>query len=220
MLQLIKINLLPYREAKIQEQKRQFARLMILAALLGVALSALVYLSLQGQINAHQTRNDTLNAGIKELDAQSAKIEELRKERDNFLARKQKVEELENQRFQAARLLDTLNILVPDGLYLTSIESKDADTYTINGKAISDGKIAMFMRNIPTTGFFGTPELANIKRNEDAQEFSLTVRLNKGTGTLPPVPSETINSNAPMATSEPLQPTPSSAPATSASAEH
>lgn len=226
MLRLIKINLLPYREALIQQQKQQFIRLMILSALLGAMLSVLVYITLSGRVSMHESRNETLNGGIKQMDTQIESIQKLQQERDNFLSRKQKVEELEERRFQAARLLDTLNILAPDGLYLTSIESndknadgKDTGTYVINGKAISDGKIAMFMRNIPTTGFFGTPELVSIKRNNDAQEFSLNVRMNRGMGTMPPSAAE-ININEPMA-SEPIQPTSADTDTTdSASATH
>lgn len=179
MLPLFKINLLPYREALLAKQKKQFQTLMLAAALVGVGLSILVYLGIQSIIMRQESRNQILKEGITESEAQISKIKELNSERANFLARKQKVEELSNKRFEAARIIDTLNTLVPDGLYLTSIESQSdkKDTYIINGRAISDSKTAIFMNALPGN-MFTTPELLNIKRGNDAQEFSLRISLN------------------------------------------
>ena len=79
-------------------------------------------------------------------------------QKQSFLERKQKVEELDNKRFEGARIVDTVNQLVPDGAYLTSIQNiggSDAvisNTYTLVGKAISDNKVAMFMTALPSTG--------------------------------------------------------------------
>lgn len=179
MISIIKINLLPYREALLQKRKQQFKSMMLLSLLLGIALSALAYFTLSGAIARQESRNETLTAGIAALDTEIAEINKLKEEKANFLARKQKVEELENQRFEAARIVDTLNTLVPEGLYLTSITGKDALNYTISGKAISDSKIAIFMRAIPSTGLFKTPELVSIKKESDAQEFTLQVALNR-----------------------------------------
>ena len=110
-----------------------------------------------------------------------AEIKKLQAEKASFLTRKQKVEELENKRFEAARIIDTLNTLVPEGLYLTAITGDDAnpDNYSISGKAISDSKIAMFMRAIPSTGMFNSAELDNIKKVNDAQEFVVKVSLSR-----------------------------------------
>ncbi|WP_082783515.1 PilN domain-containing protein [Snodgrassella sp. CFCC 13594] len=207
MLQIIKINLLPYREALVQKQKQQFKYLMLFALLAGIGLAILGYFALSARVSAQESRNTVLKSGIAQLDTEIVQIKKLQAERDNFLARKDQVEVLENKRFEAARILDTLNTLVPDGLYLTSItpQDKNPSTYVINGKAISDGKIAVFMRNLPTTGLFGTPELLNIKRDNDAQSFSLQVNVN--------IPN---SQNTPTAASS-VAPPPASAPEVSQS---
>lgn len=181
MLPLLKINLLPYREALIAKQKKQFQTLMIGAALVGVGLSVLVYLGMQSWAISQENRNQTLKDGIAKSDIKINKIKELNDERKNFLARKHKVEELSEKRFEAARILDSLNTLVPDGLYLTSIEAQTKpNTYIINGQAISDGKTAVFMNALPGK-IFTTPELLNIKRGTDAQQFSLSVGIKSET---------------------------------------
>lgn len=181
MIELIKINLLPYREQLEQKKKQQFKFLMIGALLIGVGLAALAYLGINQAISKQESRNEYLEQEIKNLDTQLTEIDKLKEEKNNFLSRKQKVEELQEKRFQAAKIIDTLNVLIPEGAYLTDINAENPITYNINGKATSDNKIAMFMRSIPSTGVFMQPELSNIKKADNAQEFTLKVLLNQPT---------------------------------------
>ena len=173
-MNLIKINLLPYREILEQKQKKQFQLVMAFGVIWG-ALAAL--------ITNQESRNEELNAGIKELDAQIVKVKDLQAQKQSFLERKQKVEELDNKRFEGARIVDTVNQLVPDGAYLTSIQNiggSDAvisNTYTLVGKAISDNKVAMFMTALPSTGVFDTPKLDSINKTDNGQEFKITANL-------------------------------------------
>ena len=195
MIPMIKINLLPYREALMQQQKQKFKSLMLLGLLLALALAALSYFAFNGSIASQEGRNQVLKDGLTQLDGQIAEIKKLQAEKASFLARKQKVEELESKRFEAARIVETLNTLVPEGLYLTAITGDDAnpDNYSISGKAISDSKIAMFMRAIPSTGLFNSAELDNIKKVNDAQEFVVKVSLSRPE----PVAAEASAASAP-----------------------
>lgn len=177
MLSLLKINLLPYREELQAKQKKEFQTLLIGAVIIGFGLSTLGYLTFEGRLSSQERRNQVLTDGISKLDKDIEKISQLEAERKNFRARQNKVEELSNKRFEAARILDTLNTVAPMGLYLTSIEGQDANTYIINGRAFSDAKTAAFMSALPGK-LFSTPELLNIKRVNNAQEFSIRVSLN------------------------------------------
>lgn len=178
MIQLTRINLLPYREEIQQKKKQQFKALMLLALLIGLGLSALIYFAINRAIDNQQSRNSLLEQEITKLDQNLVEIKKLQEEKEDFLARKQKVEELQEKRFQAASILDSLNVLIPEGAYLTDIKADSPESYTISGKAISDNKIAMFMRSIPSTGLFMQPELLSIKKVDNAQEFTLKVLLN------------------------------------------
>ena len=97
------------------------------------------------------------------------------------MAKKQKVEELQEKRSQAAYIIDTLNVLTPENTYLTAVNAENPTTYTITGRAMSDNKIAMLMRALPSTGVFSQPELLSIKKNDNYQEFTLRVLLNQST---------------------------------------
>ena len=179
-MNLIKINLLPYREILEQKQKKQFQLVMAFGVIAGGVAAFLIWGALAALITNQESRNEELNAGIKELDAQIVKVKDLQAQKQSFLERKQKVEELDNKRFEGARIVDTVNQLVPDGAYLTSIQNiggSDAvisNTYTLVGKAISDNKVAMFMTALPSTGVFDTPKLDSINKTDNGQEFKIT----------------------------------------------
>ncbi len=190
MLPLLKINLLPYREALLAKKKKEFQTLMLAAILIGVILAGLGFFIIDNIIKSHEQRVIQLENGIKKLDDEIAQISKLKEERKNFMARQQKVEELSNRRFEAAYILDTLNVMAPTGLYVTSIEAQGANTYIINGRAYSDSRTAAFMSALPGR-LFSTPELLNIKRVNNAQEFSIRVHINKIEGPI----EEPINFN-------------------------
>ena len=74
---------------------------------------------------------------------------------------------MQEKRSQAAYIIDTLNVLTPDNTYLTALEAENPTTYKVTGRAISDNKIAVFMRALPSTGVFSQPELLSIKKVEN-----------------------------------------------------
>ena len=223
MIPLIQLNMLPYREEQDKQKKAQFTRLMVFSGLVGVGLLALTYVSLSGMILNQESRNQQLTDGIAQLDIQIKEVETLEAEKRDFLARKAKVEELENKRFEAARMIDSLNTVAPEGVYLTGIKAKDVSTYTLSGKATSDSKIADFMRVIPSTNVFGQPSLDSINKVESVQEFELTVAvsasvpMSSDSANIAPVvmPSESASATGNISASVPNTPV---APASSATA--
>ena len=223
MIPLIQLNMLPYREEQDKQKKAQFTRLMVFSGLVGVGLLVLTYVSLSGMILNQESRNQQLTDGIAQLDIQIKEVETLEAEKRDFLARKAKVEELENKRFEAARMIDSLNTVAPEGIYLTGIKAKDVSTYTLSGKATSDSKIADFMRVIPSTNVFGQPSLDSINKVESVQEFELTVAvsasvpMSSDSANIAPVvmPSESASATGNISASVPNTPV---APASSATA--
>ncbi|KIC06647.1 PilN domain-containing protein [Neisseria mucosa] len=192
MTELIKINLLPYREEIKQRKRQQFKILMLSSLLIGVGLSAIAYLAINNAISDQESRNAFLEAEITKLDNDLGEIKKLQQEKENFLAKKQKVEELQEKRSQAAYIIDSLNVVIPDNTYITSLDAENPTSYKITGRAISDNKIAMFMRSLPSTGIFTQPELLEIKKIDNYQEFNIKSMI--GSASIP-VKSEreTIN---------------------------
>lgn len=171
MMDLIKINLLPYREELNQKKKQKFNVLMAASGIIGIGLSIVAFLGINQAISAQESRNAFLEGEIKILDTAIAEIASLKAEKEDFLAKKQKVEELQSKRFEGAQIIDTLNQLIPEGVFLISVSSSNEKNYEIKGKASSDNRIAMFMKSLPSTMLFEQPELLEIKKTDNGQDF-------------------------------------------------
>ncbi|HEZ1551383.1 TPA: PilN domain-containing protein [Neisseria meningitidis] len=177
MNNLIKINLLPYREEMNKRKQQQFKTLMYGVVLTGVAAVAATYLFIDNMINNQSERNTLLETSIAHLDTELSKIQKLKQEKDAFLIKKNKIEELQLKRLQAAKILDSLNEAVPGSTYLTSLDAVTADSYRLSGRTSSDNRVAAMMRAMPNTGIFKQPELLSIKKNNSHQEFTLQATL-------------------------------------------
>ncbi|MDK7243429.1 PilN domain-containing protein [Neisseria subflava] len=179
MIELTRINLLPYREEIKQRKQQQFKILMLGAFAVGLGLAAATYLGIDSAISNQEGRNNFLQTEIDRLDRELGEIDKLQQEKEAFLAKKLKVEELQEKRYQAAYILDSLNTLTPDNTYLTALEAESPTSYKISGHAISDNKIAVMMRSLPSTGIFLQPELLSIKKVDNYQEFTLKSSINQ-----------------------------------------
>ena len=204
MIELTRINLLPYREEIKQRKQQQFKVLMLGAFAVGLGLAATTYLGIDSAISNQEGRNNFLQTEIDRLDRELGEIDKLQQEKEAFLAKKLKVEELQEKRYQAAYILDSLNALTPDNTYLTALEAESPTSYKISGHAVSDNKIAVMMRSLPSTGIFLQPELLSIKKVDNYQEFTLKSSINQVNT---PAPAPTAQSSGEMA--EPVaEPTP------------
>ena len=179
MIELTRINLLPYREEIKQRKQQQFKVLMLGAFAVGLGLAATTYLGIDSAISNQEGRNNFLQTEIDRLDRELGEIDKLQQEKEAFLAKKLKVEELQEKRYQAAYILDSLNALTPDNTYLTALEAESPTSYKISGHAVSDNKIAVMMRSLPSTGIFLQPELLSIKKVDNYQEFTLKSSINQ-----------------------------------------
>ena len=196
MIELTRINLLPYREEIKQRKQQQFKVLMLGSFAVGLGLAAATYLGIDNAISNQEGRNNFLQTEIDRLDRELGEIDKLQQEKEAFLAKKLKVEELQEKRYQAAYILDSLNTLTPDNTYLTALEAESPTSYKISGHAISDNKIAVMMRSLPSTGIFLQPELLSIKKVDNYQEFTLKSSINQVNT---PAPAPTAQSSSEIA---------------------
>ena len=202
MIELTRINLLPYREEIKQRKQQQFKVLMLGAFAVGLGLAAATYLGIDSAISNQEGRNNFLQTEIDRLDRELGEIDKLQQEKEAFLAKKLKVEELQEKRYQAAYILDSLNALTPDNTYLTALEAESPTSYKISGHAISDNKIAVMMRSLPSTGIFLQPELLSIKKVDNYQEFTLKSTINQ-VNTPAPAPTAQSSGEAAEPVAEP-----------------
>ncbi|MEG0052361.1 MAG: PilN domain-containing protein [Comamonas sp.] len=159
---MILINLLPHREAARKRRKEAFNVTMLLALLAGIALSALIYLWFQYQLDQQQGRNAYLKSEIGILDAQIKEIAGLEGEIAALRARQKAVEDLQADRNLPVHLLTELVQQIPEGVYISQLRQVDQNI-DMKGVAQSNERVSEMLRNIAdNTPWFAKPDLQEI----------------------------------------------------------
>ena len=184
---MIRINLLPHREAKRKQKQAAFAALLALGGLLGAALVLMVGGYNASQISTQNQRNDVLKQANAELDKKISKIASLKSEIEALKARQQAVEDLQGDRNQPVYLLDELVRQTPDGVYLKSFK-QDGQKVLLNGVAQSQERVAELLRNLSgNSPWLERPDLTEVRAATLAQsktgrkvvEFTLNVSIKR-----------------------------------------
>jgi type IV pilus assembly protein PilN len=179
---MIRINLLPWREAKRKRQLKSFYIWAAIFAGVGLAIGFAVHTYLNDQIDDRVDRNAYLDKEIKKLDEKLAQIDQLKSKIDELLQRKKVVEALQANRAGAVQLLDQLVRQMPDGVYLKGVAQK-GDRIVVSGFAQSNARVSTFMRNLESSSYLEKPNLIEIKAVTDKtsriNEFSLAVFLTR-----------------------------------------
>ena len=155
------INLLPWREALAQRQKKQFGALLGIFVLATVALGFFANWLVERQIAAQQQRNQRLVQEMTILDAQLGEIRLLKERRKELIDRMQLIEQLQMRRNVPVRFFNQLPSLVPNGVYLNTLSMQN-NTIDVNGKTEAYGRVASMMRRIDGSGWLGQSKISTI----------------------------------------------------------
>jgi type IV pilus assembly protein PilN len=181
---MIRINLLPHREEKRKLRRQQFVVLSALSAALALALTGLIWIAINTQIENQNGRNKYLKDEIAKLDKQIDEISKIREETQSLLSKKQVVEGLQSYRSEPVYLLDQMLRQLPEGLYVKTIKQTGIKI-NVTGYAQSNARVSAFMRNIQASPYLENPELVEIKavtlNNQRANEFSLNFTVKRAT---------------------------------------
>jgi type IV pilus assembly protein PilN len=178
----MRINLLPWREARRKAQRQHLGVLGGMVAVLGLLIVGAVHLSIAGYIAAQSERNEFLKRENTRLDKEIEEIKKLKTEIAALLARKQIIERLQTDRAQAVYLLQELVQQVPDGVYLKSIKQTGLKI-NMTGYSQSNARVSTLMRNFAGSPYLENPELVEIKAanvsNKRVSEFNMNVSLKR-----------------------------------------
>lgn len=184
---MIRINLLPHREAKRKLKQKAFVAMLVLGALLGGAVVLLVGGWNASRIAIQEQRNLALKNENAKLDKKIKDIANLKEEIEALKSRQQAVEDLQGDRNQPVYLLDELVRQTPDGVFLKSVK-QDGQRVTLNGYAQSQERVAEMLRNLSgQSPWLEQPDLTEVKaatvtQNKLARkavEFTLAVNIKR-----------------------------------------
>ena len=184
---MIKINLLPHREAKRKQKQAAFIALMAFGAVLGVVVVLMVGAYNASRISIQEERNRVIANANKELDVKIEKIAGLKQEIEALKARQQAVEDLQGDRNQPVYLLDELVKQTPAGVYLKAFR-QEGQRVTVSGFAQSQERVAELLRNLAgSSQWLERPELNEVravsldknKAGRKVVEFTLGVSIKR-----------------------------------------
>ena len=177
---MARINLLPWRAERRKLRQKEFMTMVGFAAIAAAAIAFLIYSYYGTQITGQNERNDYLRDQISQVDKQIDEIKALDEKKSKLLARKEVIEQLQANRSKMVHLFDSLVRTIPDGVVLTSVK-QEGDKLTLQGRAQSNSRVSIYMRNLEGSGWMTKPELSVIEAkagdNSLPYEFTLTVML-------------------------------------------
>jgi type IV pilus assembly protein PilN len=184
---MIRINLLPHREAKRKLKKTAFVALLVLGAIAGVVAVVMVGAYNATRISIQNERNKVIKDEIVLLDKKIAEIANLKAEIEALKARQQAVEDLQADRNQPVYLFDELVKQIPSGAYLKSFK-QDGQKVAVSGIAQSQERVADLLRNLagnspwleqPNLGEVKSVPLAKSSTGKKVVEFSMVVNIKR-----------------------------------------
>jgi len=177
---MAQINLLPWRDDRRQEQRKEFLTVLALVLALGVGLVLLADRVVNGQIEYQKSRNNYLTENIKVLDKMVAEIADLQRKRNQLIDRMRVIQELQGNRPIIVRVLDQIVRTVPDGVFYTKLGAK-ANTISISGIAESNNRVSSLMRRLDASDWLENPNLTGVTAatayGDQATSFNLTVKV-------------------------------------------
>ena len=169
---MIRINLLPHREAKRRARRQQFYALLGMVAGLAGVIWFLGFTLISTEISAQAEKNEFLKREVASLDKEIAEIKKLKEQTDSLLARKRVIEALQANRTETVHLFNELVRQVPEGIYFKTIK-QTGSTILVSGYAQSNARINTLMNN-----FNDSPLLENSALIETKAEAVSGRRLN------------------------------------------
>lgn len=184
------INLLPWRQELRKQRQQEFVAILAAVALVAIGLVLFSHVALSKQVSDQEERNQYIKAEISKLDGQIKEIDALQKRRDELLARMKVIQDLQGRRPIIVRVFDELARVIPDGVYLRSLE-RNGDAFKMTGIAESANQVSNLMRNLDASPWFKGPQLSTVAADKGAapagkgadadkahaNSFALTVQL-------------------------------------------
>ncbi len=166
---MTEINLLPWREKKREQEKKQFTLYLLVGLVMAVIIVILIDYYAKCLVDAQTQRNQRLKDEITQFEKQIKEIAELKKLRQALIARMTIVQNLQATRALTVRLFDEIIKIMPNGVYLNRVD-RIGNKVTLLGYAESNTNISLLMRNIEGNAWIQDPELTEIKKSSEGKK--------------------------------------------------
>lgn len=155
---MIRINLLPAREARRRGALRRQLQVAIVAVLAASASGVWGYMAQNSSLEAHQHELTGIQEEVKSLAAVMQEVQKFETKKALLDKKVGALEAIKATQRRPARLLADISSSLPDQMWLVSIKDTSAGLQ-ISGRSFDNAGIAAFMENLERAPSFGNVEL-------------------------------------------------------------
>jgi len=162
---MIRINLLPVKEAQRAMGRRRQMSVALLSVALAVLMMVVPYMLQARKLGQLEGEINQLNADIAKLNEQAREVRDLDKKRADLMAKLKVIEDLKQKRVGPVRVLEDLGGAAPEKLWLLDFTDLNGNA-TITGMALDNQTIATFMRSLQGSKYFYDVDLVETSQSE------------------------------------------------------
>jgi type IV pilus assembly protein PilN len=155
---MLQINLLPVREARREENLRQFRNQALLILLIVCAGIGFAWSTIQENITDSNARIAQMQRDIDQYNPQLEQVAAFRKKKKELETKIGVIDELDRARSGPVRVLAELAERAPERLWLTSLETAGT-TILLAGESLDNDLVALFLRSLGESRYFADVDL-------------------------------------------------------------
>ena len=155
---MIRINLLPVREARKAAEVRQQATLLGIVAACALALCTLIHLAKLSQTSSTRRHIVSAQAELRELEEVRKEVERFMKEQEEIEGKLSIIQTLESSRTGPVRIMDEIATRIPKRLWLTKLSMKGG-VLRLEGMSLDAEIVAAFMTSLAESPIIEKVEL-------------------------------------------------------------
>ncbi|MFZ4503912.1 MAG: PilN domain-containing protein [Methylovulum sp.] len=159
---MVKINLLPWREALRKKKQIDFFIALGLTLLAVIIMVVVIHVYIDRLVAYQNQRNQILTDEIVLLDKNIVSIKNIEVKKQKLLAKIGLIQQLQRSRPEIVHLFDEIPKLTPQGVYLKKITQTN-NSIIFEGNSESNANIPAFMKAIEDSAWFDFPVLEVIK---------------------------------------------------------
>lgn len=172
---MIRINLLPYRAARIKENIKRQVTVYALSTILLILVISWWSINLDKDLKSKRQQRNDKNKELASYRDISVKIKALEQTKDQIDIKLEKINELKRVKTGPVKLLDDIAMSVPkDKLWLTAFKERRG-TLVLEGTAMDNETVADFMNSLKGTESVTSVELVRTRQKE-IKELNLNLK--------------------------------------------
>ena len=172
---MIKVNLFPFRIARLKENIRRQVTIYLLSVIFLLLASSYFYLDLNNKVNTLREERDVKQKELDSFKDTNRKIAALKKTHAEVEVKLKTIDRLKKGQKGPVKLLDDIAMSIPkDKLWLTTLKEQKG-TLILNGTAMDNETVADFMDRLKNTQSISSVQLIRT-RQKKIQGFDLSLK--------------------------------------------